>query len=142
MDKVRKTPCASCPYRRDVPSGVWAADEYDVLPDYDGPPVLQAASEHGMNLFGCHQADGKLCAGWVGHREDPGDLLAVRLGVVRGQVDPSALDYRTDVPLFTSGAEAAEHGKLELEYPSPEAMETVTKIIKVRDKRGDPIAPS
>jgi hypothetical protein len=30
-----KYPCPSCPYRKDVPSGVWAPEEYDKLPAYD-----------------------------------------------------------------------------------------------------------
>lgn len=33
----RKTPCASCPYRKDVPSGVWEASEYEKLRHGRGP---------------------------------------------------------------------------------------------------------
>lgn len=29
--KCRTEPCETCPYRRDVPSGVWSADEYRKL---------------------------------------------------------------------------------------------------------------
>jgi hypothetical protein len=43
-------PCGSCPYRRDVPSGVWDAAEYEKLPRYDGPMADQPA-----RLFLCHQ---------------------------------------------------------------------------------------
>jgi hypothetical protein len=28
-------PCESCPYRKDVPSGVWSEGEYRKLPQYD-----------------------------------------------------------------------------------------------------------
>jgi hypothetical protein len=34
--RPRKTPCSTCPYRRDAPSGLWAASEYDLLPGLDG----------------------------------------------------------------------------------------------------------
>ena len=33
--RVRPKPCASCPYRCDVPSGVWHPDEYAKLEVYD-----------------------------------------------------------------------------------------------------------
>ena len=32
-----KNPCGSCPYRKDVPSGVWAVSEYLKLVEYDRP---------------------------------------------------------------------------------------------------------
>ena len=65
MIAVRKTPCPSCPYRRDVPSGIWDASEYDKLPGYDGdvPDQLTAGA---FGLFHCHSQQENLCAGWVG----------------------------------------------------------------------------
>ena len=45
-------PCDSCPYRQDVPSGIWAASEYAKLPAYDAPTCAQSA-----RLFLCHQHD-------------------------------------------------------------------------------------
>jgi len=137
---VKPSPCASCPYRRSVPSGVWAASEYDTLPGFDGETADQATSPNGTRLFMCHQADARLCSGWVGHREHPSALLAILLGVIRGEVDPSALDYKTDVPLFASGAEAAQHGKRDIEDPGTEAMEQVSKITTVREMRGEPVS--
>lgn len=135
---VRKNPCASCPYRRDVPSGVWAEAEYDMLPDFDGDGTQQVFSKHGMGVFHCHQADDKLCAGWAGHR-DPHDLMALKIGVVKGVIDQSALDYHTDVPLFASGAEAAEHGKRDILAPDAAAISAALKIITVREARGEPV---
>jgi Family of unknown function (DUF6283) len=32
----RPEPCATCPYRRSTPAGVWARNEYDSLEAYDG----------------------------------------------------------------------------------------------------------
>lgn len=126
--KPRPRPCASCPYRQGVPSGVWDESEYVKLPEYDG----DTASQSPVGFF-CHQADGSVCSGWLGHR-DAYDLLAVRLGVIRGQLDESCLDYKTDVPLFATGAEAAAHGMRDIEHPSEDAEETVRKITTKRSK--------
>lgn len=140
-DTPRKTPCASCPYRRDVPSGIWSAKDYDKLPAYDGDATSQALSPGGMQLFGCHQSDGHLCSGWVAHR-DPRDLLALKVGFAMGKVDASVFTYTTDVPLFASGAEAGAHGKAGIQNPDIEARLTVGKITKVRRARGKPVAKS
>jgi hypothetical protein len=118
-------PCLSCPYRRDVPSGVWDAEEYDKLRAYDEPTFAQP-----MNTFQCHQNDrgdtkARLCAGWVGcHNAAPHDrqLISLRLTM------PSALDYSTDVPLFDSGTEAAEHGMAHITAPAKRARAMMDKI--------------
>lgn len=124
----RVTPCASCPYRKNVPSGVWDEEEYQKLPQYDGP-----ISEQNMTPFGCHQSDGHLCSGWVAHTGDPLDLLAVRLGILTGNIDPLTVDYTTKVPLFGSGAEAAEHGMKEITAPGPKATKVIEKLIAKRE---------
>jgi hypothetical protein len=121
---VAKRPCGSCPYRRDVPSGVWAESEYDKLPDYDAPTWSQP-----LGLFMCHQRDGCLCAGWLAcHGRE---LLAVRLA--RDTVDPAVHGYTTDVPVFASGAEAAAHGKRGIDRPDPKAKKLVAKLLPLLD---------
>lgn len=125
----RDRPCASCPYRRDVPSGVWEASEYSKLPAYDAD-----TSEQPPAIFMCHQADETVCAGWLGHA-DPAQLLAVRLGVATGTLDPAALDYTTDVPLFPSGADAAAHGVAEIDRPGDRARRVAGKILQRRRQR-------
>jgi hypothetical protein len=127
--KPRPQPCKSCPYRRDVPSGIWAAEEYDLLPSYDCDTPYQPPTP-----FGCHQASGHLCSGWLGYR-NPYNLLALRIGLTNETVDASALNYHTDVPLFASGAEAAEHGKRDIEDPSDEACELVEQLLIVRARK-------
>jgi hypothetical protein len=112
---------------------VWAAEEYAKLITYDAP-----TGDQPMAAFYCHQDDGSLCAGWVGHR-DPFELLAVRVGIVTGQVDSTVLDYETDVPLFASGAEAAAHGCAEIRQPPPAAVDAVRKIATVRERTGHPV---
>lgn len=140
MLSPRKNPCASCPYRKDVPSGIWAESEYDKLPKYDGDIPEQAMNApESVKLFSCHQTDGHLCSGWVANTGDPADKLAIRLGLSSGLLDPSIIDYTTDTALFATGAEAAEHGKRDIENPNITQHKAVQKIKRVRALRGNPI---
>lgn len=128
----RRLPCASCPYRQDVPSGVWAAGEYDKLLSFDGTTAEQAM-KGAFGVFMCHQRDDRLCAGWVGCH-DMRHNLAIRMP--GASVDRDAcLAYESPVPLFGSGAEAAEHGKREIKSPSPEAVGTIEKVMRIRGVR-------
>ena len=138
--KPRKTPCASCPYRRDVPSGIWAASDYVKLYAYDGSTSDQAING-GMRVFQCHQSPGKdVCAGWAAVAGNY-DCLALRLASsLDPNVDvPAVLHYTTDVPLFGSGAEAAQHGMRDIYHPSWTAIEARAKIIRVREMLDQPV---
>lgn len=131
MIKPRKVPCSTCPYRRDVPSGIWAAAEYDLLPMFDGETGEQAM-KGAFHVFRCHQRDGNLCAGWVGCH-DMRHNLAIRMNP---KVDhDSCLDYVCPVPLFGSGLEAAEHGKRDLLNPSPAALAKVELVLRIAGVR-------
>lgn len=128
--KPLKNPCASCPYRQDVPSGLWAEEEYVKLPQYDLPTHMQP-----MAVFQCHQRNGHACSGWVACH-DMDNNMAVRVSHAMGHLDAADfVDYETDVPVFESGSEAAEHGMADITAPSPEAMATMAKIRKVQDVR-------
>lgn len=126
-------PCGSCPYRRDVPSGVWDASEYRKLPRYDEATQGQPAV-----AFFCHQQDGRLCAGWVGCH-DMGESLGLRFAGMAGALTPeefdACLDYTTDVPLFGSGAEAAAHGLRDLAAPDDRAVRTMRKVARRQEHR-------
>lgn len=127
-------PCTSCPYRRDVPSGIWAPTEYAKLIAYDADTALQPP-----NLFLCHQRAqddeaARLCAGWVGCHG--AELLALRLALHRGQVAAEVMEYTSPVPLFTSGAEAAIHGVRDHYAPGRRAR---TAIGKVAARRSDAV---
>jgi hypothetical protein len=126
MYACAKAPCKSCPYRRDVPSGVWAAAEYDKLPGYDGEIVDQLNAK-ASGLFMCHQQDGKLCAGWVGCH-GANNLLAIRLSA--SAVEESVWTYRSRVPLFKSGAQACAHGKRALRRPGPAAQRVIGRLAR------------
>lgn len=125
-------PCGSCPYRRDVPSGVWSEEEYDKLPRYDGDTASQPTS-----VFLCHQQNGRMCSGWVGCH-DMQQSMGIRIGVLSDRIDPDDLDaifdYESPVPLFASGAEAAAHGMAEVQAPSPEAGRVITKLNRKRGR--------
>lgn len=130
-----RRPCGSCPYRQDVPSGVWAASEYAKLPRYDAPTMEQPPQ-----VFVCHQSGqdapgARVCAGWAGCH-DGANLLALRIAAIQGRLSPEDIDavigYASPVPLFSSGAEAAEHGSAEVAQPGTQALEAMTKIMRVR----------
>ena len=126
-------PCESCPYRRDVPSGIWDATEYAKLPEYDRETFDQP---HG--LFQCHQHGhgdprARLCAGWVAVHGD--QLLALRIAVATNWIDADVMEYSTDVKLFPSGAAAAKHGMADIENPGPDAHRVMGKIGNRRDGR-------
>jgi hypothetical protein len=126
----RKTACATCPYRCNVPSGIWDPEEYDKLVRYDGDTSSQP-----MAVFRCHQGDGSICAGWFRHR-DPADLLAVRMAVITGSLDPAFVEAwhpHQAEGVFRSGEAAAEHGKREVRVPNPQARAAIAKIIRKRN---------
>ena len=130
-----KSPCKSCPYRTDVPSGVWAQNEYEKLPAYDGLLVDQVL-KGAVGMFYCHQQDGKLCAGWVA-THGAQNLLAMRLGSLleNVQIDPEIWDYKSPVPVFKSGAEAAEHGSRDIMEPGDDAKRVVGQLVRKRERR-------
>ncbi|WP_440580906.1 DUF6283 family protein [Streptomyces sp. PT19] len=128
-------PCASCPYRTDVPSGVWSEEDYAKLPLYDGPTGFQPP-----RLFVCHQhsADddrARVCGGWAGCH-DGDELMALRVAVAQGEITVEAAEairgYTSPVPLFASGAEAAAHGIRDILNPGTDACRVMSKIVRVR----------
>jgi hypothetical protein len=117
---IRNQPCSSCPYRQDAPSGLWSAETYDKLIPYDEPTWGQP-----MAPFACHATPEHECHGWAvchSNRGGEHELLALRLADF-GEVPEAA------VPLFSSGTEAAKHGKHDIENPSEEAKDAVAKLM-------------
>lgn len=124
MMKPPKVPCGSCPYRRDVPAGIWHASEYDKLVAYDRP-----TQEQPFEVFLCHQQDGCVCGGWL-LTHDRDHLLSLRLQA--GRLDPSVWNYAPDVPVFGSGAEAAAHGKSGIDAPDAVALRKIAGLMRQR----------
>lgn len=129
-------PCVSCPYRRDAPQGLWADSEYVKLPRYDA-----VTADQPPGVFQCHQTERgdpgvRVCAGWAAvHGAQPHDraLLALRLAEALGTMDPDELAateaYRTRVPVWESGAQAALHG---MGAMSPQARRMARKVMARR----------
>ena len=127
MLKARKKPCGSCPYRKDVPSGIWSREEYEKLPEYDGETWEQNPA-----LFLCHSKSECLCSGWLA-THDPRDLLALRLS---RNIHENVFVYRTDVPVFASGQEAHDHGVADIDHPSEEALRLMNGLMKLPHTKG------
>lgn len=124
-------PCKSCPYRQDVPSGVWAEEEYQKLTKYDGE-IIEQVTKGATSLFLCHQHNNALCSGWLGCH-GPDELLAMRIHYAR--VEPEAYNFETDVALFSNGAEAAAHGMREIAKPRSSARRTIDRLGKAQKRQ-------
>lgn len=117
---VRGGPCQACPYRRDVPSGIWHPDEYAKLPPYDAPTALQPAA-----TFHCHATPEALCHGWAVVHSERGhafELLAQRIW-------PFEVPIGGTTPLFGSGTEAALHGLADVDDPTGEAQAAMARLL-------------
>jgi hypothetical protein len=133
-------PCGTCPYRRDVPSGVWHPDEYAKLPAYDRDTPAQPSG-----IFLCHQVNGHVCGGWAACH-DMTHSLALRVAEMSGHITPetadAVADYTTPVPIFATGREAAAHGLADTAAPSSDAERAINKLTTRRARRtaqdGDP----
>jgi hypothetical protein len=118
-DRFRERPCHSCPYRQDVPSGIWDESEYEKLLLYDKP-----TAEQPPQVFACHDGDGKndLCRGWWDcHSQNPEghELLSIRFAAAFGRIEE--LPPPSDVPCLASGQEAYEHGTADIDELGGEA---------------------
>lgn len=125
-------PCGSCPYRVDVPSGIWVLDEYLKLIEYDKETPFQP---HG--IFLCHRQDGRVCAGWCA-AHDMEHSLAIRVGYSDGRLDSKTFDaivgYQTSTEVFGSGAEAAQHGIARINNPDAAAKRVMAKMEALRER--------
>lgn len=126
MSEIRSQPCSACPYRRDVPSGVWSTEEYEKLRGYDEPTFAQPIA-----VFSCHATPDHLCHGWAVVHTSRGhqfDLMALRFWPPSNEIPEAG------VPLFDSGNEAADHGQAAIEDPSDEAQATVERLLRKYDR--------
>lgn len=123
-------PCESCPYRQDVPSGVWHSDEYLKLSAYDRPTAEQPTA-----VFLCHQQNGRVCGGWAGCH-DGDQLLALRFAGMFDSLPVETAEairgYESPVALWPSGASAAEHGLVGVESPGADAQHLMGKLSRQR----------
>lgn len=94
----QKTPCAECPWRRDVPTGRFEAERYRAL--------AKTAYDVSLTQFACHKSPKRgefACAGFLLRGADHN--LAVRFSVAKGDYgDVSDGGY----PLYENYREMAE----------------------------------
>jgi hypothetical protein len=93
-----KTPCAACPWRKDVPVGKFPPERFI---------RLQNTVQQGFNpVFACHQSpEGKeaVCAGYL--LVDGDQNFAVRIAAIEGRFKPRELS--SPYPLYGSYTEMA-----------------------------------
>lgn len=121
MIQVRREPCVACPYRLDVPSGVWSFEDYAKLPPYDGETFEQPPT-----AFRCHATPDSLCHGWavVGGE----GLLGLRL---QASLQREYIEIpEPAVPLFATHREAAKHGMKDINRPSDDAHRTMERLTR------------
>ncbi|KXO93741.1 Uncharacterised protein (plasmid) [Tsukamurella tyrosinosolvens] len=135
IDGPAPRPCESCPYRSDVPSGIWSPGDYAKLERYDAETYDQPQAVFRCHQLGVEDPRARMCAGWVGCHG--WELLALRLWA--GDQNPrtddqltAVIEYRSPVPLFATGGEAAAHGMRDIENPSPEAVALIEKVTRLR----------
>lgn len=115
-------PCTTCPYRKDVPAGIWSAEEYEKLRGYDDPQTSFAA-------FLCHQSPeigrDTLCRGWLSvHCES----VAARLLLLAKRITRSQLYATVKEVLYASGNEAADAGLRGVARPSRQAKRAIRRL--------------
>ncbi len=124
------TPCTTCPYRRDTPSGIWDRIEYEKLPAYDergfgGAPMV---------TFHCHQEAeiGKptVCRGWLSVHPD---CIAVRMARFSGLITKeqmAEIPIKPDPALYSSGTQAMRAGIKGIKRPKAKAVAAIRKLVK------------
>ena len=124
---IRSAPCSACPYRKDVPSGVWQYHEYQKLREYDEPTFAQPFA-----WFACHATPDHACNGWAVVHSNRGhefDLVALRIrGIYPDQIPDAATE------MFASGNEAADHGQADIEDPTEDAVAVQERLLKKYDR--------
>jgi len=132
-------PCESCPYRRDVPAGIWDVSEYAKLPLYDSPTWAQPPG-----VFACHQQNGRVCAGWAGTHDMDHSLalrVATRMGTISAEDADACQTYESPVPLWPTGAAAAEHGLADIDSPTADAVRMMAKLQRAKRGEDEPTEP-
>jgi hypothetical protein len=114
-----KTPCASCPYRKDVPVKTWHRSEFENL-------LAQDQDQFGR-MFGCHKfrfrpsEEQHFCAGWLLDQKERGyPSLHLRMFLITNGITVEQLDEITS-------------GGLDL-YPTIKAMCLANGVRKAKEK--------
>lgn len=104
----RRTPCPTCPWRRDAPLGAFPPEVYR--------HSAHTAHDAADRMFGCHSSTPRrpsTCAGFI--LRSPHNLM-LRLAVIRGRIDPSKVS--SPVPLYTDYVEMAVRNGVPADDPA------------------------
>ncbi len=134
----RKTPCASCPYRRDAPRGMWHPEEFTGVLVNDRNPVGA--------VFGCHEfnkrpaEEHRPCAGWLLDQKRR-NVPNLRLRLMLGNSDEAAQCFNEanedGVDLFDSIKEMIDENMKYMKHGRTEVKEY--EIFKVQGMGAFPI---
>jgi hypothetical protein len=94
----RKNPCPECPWRKDVPTGVFPADAFRTS--------ANTACDASVRIFACHMSGTEAplaCAGFLLQNAD--NNIAVRIASSMGRFDPDQVSSRA--PLYDNYREMA-----------------------------------
>ncbi len=126
MSAIRPSPCRFCPYRRDVPSGVWSAEDYAKLRAYDDPGIGQPVAP-----FACHETPKLFCSGWAQCHGN--EILSLRIQErIRGK--DCTVPPKTTL-VFRTGNEAADHGMRDIDRPGKKARAAMAILIPKIERR-------
>jgi len=106
----RRKPCAECPWRKDVTTGVFPPEAFR--------HSASTARDMADRTFGCHMSTTKApttCAGFLLMNAEHN--LSVRLSLIRGDYDPRKVG--SDAPLYGSYREMAIENGVD---PADEAL--------------------
>lgn len=106
--RVCSRPCAQCPWRTDVPTGVFPAEAFRIS--------ANTAEDMSVHTFGCHMTTtdrSSTCAGFLISGADHN--LAVRMGRATGTIP---LDVESPFPLYANYREMAEANGVDHDDPA------------------------
>lgn len=92
MKHDKRSPCASCPYRRDAPLAFWDADHFKDLLANDAQPLMGA-------MYNCHEggkkpvAEREFCVGWLLDQKARG-IPSIQLRLKLGESGPAAGQFK------------------------------------------------
>lgn len=139
MAKTRKSqvlkcgehPCETCPYRKDTPKAVWALEEYEKLPAYDGGIIDQVVNG-AVGIFQCHYDNGNLCRGWLDCHSTHG-LAAIRLRGrrIEGYDEKSPRKFE----VYESGQAVLDANKPLMNRPSKASRAVIEKVSRIPGKK-------
>jgi hypothetical protein len=98
VGSYRRSPCEECPWRRDLPTGIFPLEAFRI----SAPTAYDAA----FTMFGCHMSKRRplTCAGFL-PSEGAIHNIGVRLACARERINLAEVD--SDVPLYRNYREMA-----------------------------------